>query len=649
MKTKHPLLLLAMLLSMPLIANEKANEFYQIYHFDKAIEAYRTDNKLDVGELRNLAKSLHNRHRYAEAEAVYARFISTPYAETEDYFQYALLLRSNGKYKDAGVWTAKLREANPNDLRALNFAETEHLLAEWQRPNRDYRITLLDFNNKEDDFGAAFYGKNGVVFASSRRSLPLFKRLYNWTQRAFLKLYIADVDDAVGERSRTVKWKNLHYFDKGINEKWHEASASFSADDSLMAFTRNNYSDSLPDDVVRLQIYFIKKDKNNKWGEPVPFPLNSPAYSVGHPALVEGGMYFASDMPGGTGGTDIYYIARNADGTWGAAQNLGTNINTEGNELFPFFSGQRLYFASNGLNGLGGLDVFSAGQAAQGFEKAQNIGAPVNSRYDDFAYIVSGKMGYFSSNRPGKGGDDIYHFSFGGEVPDIIVPPAPEIMPEDKSFIYRLFVLNEHTRQPVAKANAALGDVTRQLTDKRGMISHIFTDTVSFIASANAIGYNRAEKQVVISTFKNRDIIADTLYLAPAVGQRIVLKNIYYDFDKSDILPESAEELDKLVDFMLDNPGLKVELSSHTDSRGSDAYNMHLSDLRAKSAVSYIRSKGIAADRITAKGYGETRHRNRCANGIDCTEEEHRDNRRTEIFISEYGAAQHIKQQKGKQ
>jgi len=545
-------------------------------------------------------------------------------------------------------------------LRARNFAETENLLAGWQRPNKDYKITLLDFNNKEDDFGAVFYGKNQVLFASSRRSIPLFKRMYNWTQRPFLKLYVADTEDFL-------TWKNIRFFNKNINEKWHEASASFSADEQLMAFTRNNYSDSLPGDVVRLQIYFLQKDNRStaptdhseNWSEPVAFPLNNPAYSVGHPALTENGMYFVSDMPGGFGGTDIYYTERNADGMWSAPVNLGSSINTEANEMFPFFDNrtQNLYFSSNGLNGLGGLDIFRAQKTAQGFEKAQNIGAPINSRYDDFAYIIdgSGTMGYFSSNRPtGKGGDDIYHFSYSGEDSTALsdqTPPTPDSLTtlNDRNYIFRLFVLNENTRQPIAKATVSLGNILRETTGARGMLSLLLNDTVSFQATATATGYSKAEKQIKIASFKNRDIIADTLYLAPAVGQQIVLKNIYYDFDKAGILPESAEELDKLVSFLLDNPALKVELSSHTDSRGSDAYNLRLSELRAQSAVAYILSKGIPAGRITARGYGETRLRNRCANSVNCSEEEHRENRRTEIFITEYGAAQDVKQTKGRE
>ena len=623
-------------------ANEKADRYFQTYHFDKAIEAYRSaERNLNVEELRNLAQSLHKRHRYAEAESVYSRFITTTNAETEDFFNYFLLLRANGKYRESAVFMEKLRQANPNDLRVRNFAETESFLSQWQRPNRDFRITLLDFNNKEDDFGAVFYGSNQVVFASSRRVVPFFRRIYNWSQRPFLKLYIADVD--------ALNWRNLRYFNRNINLKWHEASASFSADETLMAFTRNNYSGTEADDVVRLQIYFLEKDTNGKWGEPVAFPLNNPAYSVGQPALVEGGMYFASDMPDGFGGTDIYFIEKNENGTWGEPVNLGTNINTEGNEMFPFFDKrtQTLYFSSNGLNGLGGLDVFSAQKTAQGFEPAQNLGAPVNSRSDDFAYVVhqSGTFGYFSSNRPtGKGGDDIYHFSYSGEIETStpVETGRTPSLPDELNYIFRLFVLNENTRQPINKATVKFGDFAMETTDRHGMVSLLLSDTITFRATATAIGYCTAEKLIQISKFRHRDIIVDTLYLAPAVGQQIVLRNIYYDFDKADILPESAEELDKLVNFLLDNPTLKVELSSHTDSRGSDAYNLHLSKLRAQSAVNYILSKGISSDRISARGYGETRLRNRCANAVICSEEEHRENRRTEIFITEFGAAQHI-------
>jgi outer membrane protein OmpA-like peptidoglycan-associated protein len=357
-------------------------------------------------------------------------------------------------------------------------------------------------------------------------------------------------------------------------------------------------------------------------------------------------MFFVSDMPGGYGGTDIYFVKKVGKDKWSEPINLGDKVNTEGNEMFPYYEERSglLFFASNGRAGLGGLDVFVAVKTPKGFDMVENVGAPINSKWDDFAYIIDKKLknGYFSSNRPtGKGGDDIYSFKFSGEF--------KKYVPKDSIFnyTYRLFVLNEETKQPIPKAKVML-DVVPTETNKEGMVSAKFDANTTFDAVINATGYVEKVKHVDIKNPQNSAVITDTVYLSIDKNRRIVLKNIYYDFDKWDILPESAVELDKLVDFMKQNPQLKVELSSHTDCRGSDKYNMRLSEKRAKSAVDYIVSKGVDVSRITAVGYGETRPVNKCVNGVQCSEQEHRQNRRTEVYIQDYGRAEDIVQTKGK-
>ncbi len=626
---------------------KRAEKYYDKYNYDKAIDSYEGIDRLTVEELRNLAKSYRNRHKYIEAEYVYKRFIDLPAATIDDYYNYALLLKTNNKYGQVKKWMEKIREKKPDDLRAKNYFETEDKAASWQKKNKDYQIENLDFNNENSDFGAVFYKNNTVVFTSTRKgSRPFLTREYTWNKKSFLSIFEADLD-------KDKQFKKIRFWDKKLNQKWHEGPISFSNNYTFAAFNRNNYSDSIVDNTIRLEIFFARWE-DGKWSEPEPFYLNNPAYSVGHPALSEDGrtLFFVSDMPGGYGCSDIYYVEKNADGSWGKAVNAGIEINTEFNEEFPYFDSANslLFFASDGRAGLGGLDIFVTPKApcCFKFDKPENIGAPVNSRYDDFSFVIdkNRKHGFFSSNRPtGEGDDDIYRFIFNGNYKklEFVSPPATDPAKQEKILDYHLLVLNEMSKQPIEKATVTLGS-TRLETDSTGMVAKKLKSSV--LATVDAIGYIQAKKMVYMDSVSA--VKTDTVQLAVATNQQIVLKNIYYDFDKSDILPESATELDKLVRFMKDNPTMKVELGSHTDSRGSDTYNILLSQARAQSAVNYIISKGVNPDNITAKGYGETRPRNRCTNGVPCSEPEHRENRRTEIFISGYGAAEHTEQTKGK-
>lgn len=634
---------------------KKADKYYQLYSFDKAIDKYKNISNLDVDGLRKLAQSYHNRGQFKEAQATYAQFIETPSANVNDYYNYILLLKVDGKYTEVKKWYEKIKEKAPNDLRAKNFFATQATFPATLQPNSEYRIGNLEMNSADQDFGPSFY-KNKVTFTSTRKGFNPFRNKYNWNNKPFLDIYVADA-------SKNHELYNIQYWNKKVNKKWHQGPICFAKKGTFAAFTRNNYSDPLPeDDVVRLQLFFSTLEKG-QWSEPEPFYLNSSEYSVGHASLTEDGntMYFVSDMPGGYGGSDIYVVSK-LPGTnnWGKPVNLGNKINTEANELFPFYDEKSgiLFFASNGLNGLGGLDVYLSYKTPTGFDTPQNIGSPINSTFDDFSFILSGsqKYGYFSSNRPeGKGDDDIYKFIFTGEYKGKEPPPSTAekkrtVLPETpafKGFTYRIYVLNKETRKPI-RAEVKIADLSL-ITNAEGMASHTYTHAIDYKVVASAVGYKSVPLRVTVGTFRDGYVMTDTVLLAANLNQRIVLKNIYYDYDKANILPESSVELDKLVLFMNDNPKLQVELSSHTDSRGSDAYNLQLSEERAKSAVNYIVSKGVDAARITAKGYGETRLVNGCSNGVPCSEKQHRQNRRTEVFITGYGKAQDVEQEKGKQ
>jgi outer membrane protein OmpA-like peptidoglycan-associated protein len=344
----------------------------------------------------------------------------------EDYYNYAMVLKMNGKYEESNLWMNKFVVLKPIDLRAQDYIANSSKLASLQKGDSEFQIKHLSINTDALEFGASYY-KNKIVFASTRTNYKLLVRKFNWTKEPYWNMFVADVDSN--------ELSNPENFNKGLNGKFHDGPASFSNDGNFMAFTCNNFHDKSKDRIVELQIWF-SSFKDDKWLKPTPFIHNNPSYSFGHPSLTSDGktMYFVSDMLGGFGGTDIYKTSKNENDEWGIPVNLGNKINTEGDEMFPFFEDKSgtLFFSSNGRFGLGGLDVFICTLNGTEFGQPYNAGAPLNTQYDDYSAIVDGKMdnGYFSTNRiGGSGGDDIYSFKiaepdvqFSGRFPKDMPP-----------------------------------------------------------------------------------------------------------------------------------------------------------------------------------------------------------------------------------
>lgn len=623
-------------------SEKKAEKYFEQYSFDKAIKRYTDIDTLNVEQLRKLALSYKNRQQYSEAAATYSKFADTNAATANDCYDLVLMLKAQAKYEEAAIWMDNMAMKFPKDLRVKNYLDNRLRFPKYMANNPLFKLENLAINSENDDFGTCYFN-NQVVYASNSIGEKIIKRRYNWTKRPFFDMVVADMD--------SVELAKPRLFNKTVNQKWHEGPASFAKNATIMAFTRNNYEGKSSDDVVKLEIFFSQLE-NGVWSKPEAFYLNDPEYSVGHPYLTADGntMYFASDMPGGLGGTDIYYVKKIAANKWGEPVNLGEKINTEGNEMFPFLeeNNKVFFFASDGKAGLGGLDIFSADFTGKDFENVENMGAPVNTRWDDFALIYDKNMrkGFISSNRDGgKGGDDIYRFAYTGSCKKV---SEIAICDSIKNYTYKLAVLNAETGNPVPKAAVTLGSIA-QFTDNKGEVSAKFPANSSFNAQVTAMGYVDNVYRVEIKNSQKSAVVYDTVSMKINKKQAIVLHNIYYDFDKWDLLPESTKELDKVVDFLKQNPQLKIELSSHTDCRGSYDYNRELSKKRALSAIMYILDSGIERERLSAKGYGESRPVNGCVDGVDCTEQEHRQNRRTEVFIEDYGRAQDILQTKGKE
>ncbi len=645
MKKLQILLLVCLGLSLSIFGAEKSrkelkgDKFYTRYAFDKAVDSYEHTRHLTIEGQRRLAESYHHLDKNIESEIAYSKLLSSPGSILpEDYYNYAMVLKTNGKVDQSNTAMDKFAQLKPEDLRAKSYLAHSPEMAKLLKDDGTYAIVHLDFNTDAEDFGPSYF-KNKIVFASTRAVPKFIARKYNWNRKPFLDLYSSDLDG--------IQLKKPENFGSTLNGKMHDGPASFSNDGTFMAYTRNNYDVKRKDSVVRIEIYF-SDFKDGKWTKPVAFVLNNKDYSVGHPCLTSDGktMYFASDMPGGFGKSDIYKTVRSANGDWGKAENLGDKINTEGDEMFPFYeeNNQVLFFSSNGRFGLGGLDIFMCALNGSKFGQVSNAGFPFNTQYDDFATIVDSKMskGYFSSNRTGgSGDDDIYSVEIlkplpiGKKIKGIAKTQAGNSIPN--TFVTLFDDKGRILDTMTTKYDGAFAFLVE--TDKQFKLSgkkepYIEGDTAVSTASKEFV----VKADVILLTKK--EMIEEKIQVNSDLGKilDLDLHSIYFDLDKYNINPEAAAVLNNIIQTMNEHPGMTVELRSYTDCRASMEYNQKLSDKRASVSAEYIRKKITKPERITGKGYGETKLVNGCACEGDvvstCSEEEHQKNRRTEFIIT---------------
>lgn len=619
---------------------EKQGDKYAfVYSFDKAITSYSKSKKLTRDGQRQLAKSYYNLNQFAQAEMAYAQLLSdTTGIVADDHFNYAMSLKANGKYEEANVSLEKYKVLKPYDCTSKSYDQNKN---EWPSLLKDqykYKIEHLNLNTDAEDFGTCFY-KDKIVFASSRVVKSTNDDKFNWNNKPFLDMYVCTVNGT--------QLENPVIFSKEMNTVRHDGSASFNKVGTLMAYTRNRKTDSKKENVIGLQIWFTQF-KDSVWTDQVPFNFNSDNYSVGQPCLLADGntMYFTSDMPGGFGGADIYRSTKDTGGTWSKPVNLGNLINTEKDEMFPFFTEKNniLLFTSNGHYGLGGLDIFMCATSGTVLGKVYNAGAPLNTSYDDFAVIVDDNTnkGYFSSDRAGgSGDDDIYSVEFlkGLNAGKKIIIVAKDIENRILPGTYLNLFNNK-------------GQLIDTMTTKASIPYFAFVDSDNnFKVTGTKLNYNLGSKEFdtygknfevnvdVILTLlpKKEEIIAKMIVVGADLGKILELKPIYFDVNKYNIRPDAEIELDKIVKIMSEYPNMIIELGSHTDCRNSKASNLKLSNKRAKASAAYVQ-RGITSEgRVFGKGYGETKLVNNCACEkkviSKCNEEEHQLNRRTEFII----------------
>lgn len=554
--------------------------------------------------------------------------------DSEYYYRYAQSLKSVGDYAKSDEMMMLFNKKSTDDLRGQLFKDKQNYMAVIKANSGRYIIRDAGINSAYSDYGSAFSG-NKLVFATARDTGGFAHKTHKWTNQSFTSLYSAEmtVEDSLGTPKR---------FANKVNSKFHEATPVFTKDGRTMYFTRNNFNNGKKgknqNRITLLKIYKASL-VDNHWEKAQELSFNSDSYSVAHPTLSadEKTMYFASDMPGTYGQSDLWKVNINDDGSFGTPENLGVTINTEGKESFPVMTNENeLYFATDGHPGLGGLDIFMSKMNVDGSFKAPiNIGAPANSSQDDFAYLIDTetRKGYLTSNRDGgKGYDDIYKFL---ETRKLVCEQ-----------VLSGIVSDLETGEILANSKVTLFDgkftkIKEVQSDEKGVyIFEVECGKIYYVRAEKDL-YETKEEKVTISTSAGKTekpIQLEKKVKPLAVGDDLAkafgIKIIYFDLDKSNIRPDAALELEKILDVLVQYPNMKIDVRSHTDSRQTHKYNESLSDRRAKSTMAWLVKNGIDASRLTGKGYGETQLVNKCADNVQCTEEEHQANRRSEFIIT---------------
>ena len=592
-----------------------ADKLFDRYEYVDAAKEYlklTEGSKADNYVYKQLAESYYNVFNTKEASKWYAKVVEQK-QDAETYYKYAQMLKAEGNFKEADKQMQQFAQLAPNDQRAKAFVSKPNYLPELKGQSKLYNIAKSDVSSDKTDFGAVLTNDNNVYFASARNTS---KRNSNFNEEPYLDIYKATYN-ANGTISDAVAVDN-------INTKWHDGPASITSDGNMMYYGSESFNEKeyVKDKAKKSKfgkIYLYKATKEgDKWSNSKPLPFNNKEYDVRNPSISKDGktLYFSSNMPGGFGGEDIWKVAVNGN-EYGTPENLGAKVNTEANESFPFITDDNiLFFSSNGKQGFGGYDVFkmdlNKGTAAM------NVGEPVNTSKDDFAftYNATKKVGFFSSNRDGN--DDIYKAD-----PICNVQALVRVKDAKTGNVIEgaTVMLVDEKQKTISNQTTALNGET---------LTGVLCNT-AYSAQVSKSGYESGVFEVAKA--ENEQVVVEALLnpIMPIITEKeVILQPIFFEFNKSNITAEGAAELDKLVMVMNEYPNMVIFAKSHTDSRGSDKYNMNLSDRRAKSTVQYLISKGIAKDRISGQGFGESEPKVACQ---PCNEEQYAQNRRSEFLI----------------
>ncbi len=588
------------------------------------------------------------KNAYVWYDKLISNFFSV--VDAEYIFRYAHSLEGIGEYKEAKRWMKEFAKRTENkDDRSSLLNQKELAIEDILKIVPQFTLKNVSVNTKYSDFGPMYY-KNQLVYSSAVDSSNFHTRQYEWNKQPFLNMYLGKLNQIESDL------KLIGEFSKNLNTRYHEATLAFSPDETKVYFTRNNYNGNLNRDnkgINHLKLYSadLREDEDGllSWQNVKELPFNSDNYSVGHPTVSKDGklLYFVSDMPGSIGATDIFVVDilennfQSQDSTFNGyskPRNLGEKVNTAGREMFPFITDKALYFSSDGHLGLGALDVYESVIIDSNFSNPVNLGAPLNSELDDFGYIIKEdkNTGFVCSNRlTGKGDDDIYSFT--------------RLTDEDRlcEQLIRGYVSNTITGERISGVKITLfsdkGEeietVTTNIAGAYNFKTYLNCNTKYKVVTSKT-GYENKEKPVLTLNENGETVVAlgietlNELIVEESGILKIKIGIIYFDLDKSFIRNDASIELNKIVLLMAQYPKMVIKIESHTDSRNSDNYNLSLSDRRAKSTRDYLVSQGIESSRIeSAVGYGESQLINHCKNGVNCSEEEHQLNRRSEFII----------------
>lgn len=634
MKTKFLIFLLVFCTGVISAQIKLADKFFSNYGYIKAADLY--EKAYESGEINEhillrLGDCYYNNSNSKKAVFWYGKAVDKYNIDTEHLFKYIQSLKSIGNFAEADIWTKKFIESQNKDGQIKDY-KTNNLLIynELNTINKDLSITIesLPINSKYSDFGSFIY-KNELFFASAR-GLNETKK-YGWNKEPFLDLYQVSVKEI--DKKLEFNQPDLIKASK-INSDYHEATVAITNDGKTIYFTRDNVTRKNKLDYDKKGTTHLKIYKasliGDSWENIKELPINDEKYSTGHPALSPDNkkLYFVSDREGGFGNTDIYVVDILEKNKFSKPKNLGPKINTIGREMFPFVSKDSLfYFSSDGHINMGLLDIFKSNILKDTISEPQNLGAPYNSGYDDFAYFVDpsneNQRSYLSSNRPGgKGNDDIY-----------------TIYSKECAQTIKGIIRDKKNNENISNASVKLIDETGK----------IINETTSDINGAYQIALECDKQYTVVATTKafsddrktfktddkNGNVIEHDFFLQSLIqGNQIVIKPIFFDFGKWNIRLDAQYELENIVDVLNLHPNMVIKIEAHTDSRGRDKFNLRLSDKRAKATRDHLISRGIAPHRIeSAIGYGESQLLNQCSNDVKCTEAEHQLNRRSYFYI----------------
>ncbi|PZD78113.1 OmpA family protein [Mesonia sp. K7] len=669
---------------------KKADIYFAKTYYTKAIPLYEEALKNDTPTqtLLNLADAYTYTYQVQKAASLYQKILARDpkLMDEKHLFMYLQTLKASGNEQKANETASALSENKTAHKENLNYLENVAALGER------FQIKNLPLNTAASEFGGTFY-RDQLVFAATKKETSLLEKIYYWNNHPYLDLYQIALDSVT-------KSTNTKVFSDEINSKLHESNAVFTTDGKTVYFTRNNYLNGKlkRDDqkVTQLQIYKAELI-DGKWKNISSLPINSDEFSNEHPALSPDGktLYFASNRPGGFGSFDIYQVNTN---NFSDPENLGAVINTKHKEQFPFIDDKgNLYFSSDGHPGFGFLDVFIAKPSNNGFGKPDNVGFPVNSGYDDFAYVVntSTQEGFFSSNRPsGKGSDDIYHFK-----------ETQPLMIEDCYQLIVGTVRDKHTNELLSNASVNLildnEEIQKLITDEKGVFNFkilcnnnykitaskkAYTSDSTFVKTngkrklqhertlylqsfekleeikkeqeKQAIAQAEKDKKEAIARAEQEKKKAEEKAKREAAEKEIQKKKriakiaetekdiikkdneyfiktepIYFDYDLWYMRKESRAKLQTIITLMKKYPKMQIEIGTHTDIRGNNKYNQELSQKRSNSVQEFLGENGIALSRIKATGYGEKFPIVYCETEEACNEEQHEINRRCEFKI----------------